>query len=330
MEKLTGEKISRRHFLNLSAKAAAGVATSAALSPVVKFLPQTTEAAPVITADLTKEFIEVAQNTGGFNRWGYRLSNAYQMDESLYTVYQRAIFKKGPEGQITLRPILDELSEIGLDKELEAGVYGLYIPPRRKDTLYNLHNLPQTIIDEVSMIRHSWLEPGDPTAALEDFGPFRVSRLQAIALQQWDDGKLEGMLIGDAFQRMGMIPEEALLPIPQTDIKEEHLNCGAGPVWEGIATYYTRDGCVGCSWDRRMANGEILNDNRLTIAFMRLPLNSRVNVMNTETGQMVPAIVTDRGGFEAHGFIADLSWATREAVGGSGKTRVRISLDQCR
>ncbi len=330
MEKFTGGKIDRRNFLKLTGKAVGGLAV--ATYSLDKWIPQTAEAAPATTADLTKEFIEVAKSTGGLSRWGYRLSNAYNIDDSLYTVYQRAIFEKGPDGRIELRPILDELSEAGLDQQLLEGTYGVNIPLRDTEVSYNLHSLPPKIIEEVSQIRRSWLEPGDPTATLQDFGPFKVSRLQALALQQWSDGKLEGILIGDAIQRMGLIPQEAILPIPQLDGQKNPTACKALGVWEGPATYYSRAGCVGCNNRREMANGYELDDRIPTIAFMDLPLNTKVRVINMANVQSIVVPVTDRGGFgqykiEGRNIIADLSYATKEAIGGLGTTWVQIILE---
>jgi len=87
------------------------------------------------------------------------------------------------------------------------------------------------------------------------------------------------------------------------------------PPVNGLASYYSREGCIGCSKDLRMANGEPLDDNRLTIAYNYGKLNSVVVITNTKTGKKVTATVTDRGGFERHGKIADLSVATRDALG---------------
>jgi len=86
-------------------------------------------------------------------------------------------------------------------------------------------------------------------------------------------------------------------------------------VWEGEASYYSREGCIGCSPSLTMANGEPLDDSRLTVAFNRLPLNSYVEVRNKANGQSIVAKVTDTGGFERHGRIIDLSVGTKEAIG---------------
>lgn len=97
-------------------------------------------------------------------------------------------------------------------------------------------------------------------------------------------------------------------------------------VWEGIASYYSVDGCLGCSPNLHMANGEPLRDENLTLAFMRAPLNSMVLVTNMDNDLSVVAKVTDRGGFEPYGRIADLSLGLKNAIGGRGLTPVQITL----
>ena len=97
-------------------------------------------------------------------------------------------------------------------------------------------------------------------------------------------------------------------------------------VWEGPSTYYYEEGCVGCSLDLRMANGEPLDGNALTLAFNRAPLGSKVEVTNLKNNLSAIAEVTDRGGFERHGFIADLTRGLKNAVKGEDITPVRIRL----
>src|SRR3990172_8550650 len=69
----------------------------------------------------------------------------------------------------------------------------------------------------------------------------------------------------------------------------------------------------------KMANGEKLDDNRLTIAFYNLgiiSLNSRVSIVNRSNGKSIVATVTDTGGFmDCCNRIADLSLATANAIG---------------
>lgn len=85
--------------------------------------------------------------------------------------------------------------------------------------------------------------------------------------------------------------------------------------WEGQASYYSEDGCVGCREDRLMANGERFNEDAMTLAFNWLPLNTQVRVVNLRTGESRLAIITDTGGFNELGRIADLSKGLKEAIG---------------
>lgn len=84
--------------------------------------------------------------------------------------------------------------------------------------------------------------------------------------------------------------------------------------WRGIASYYSEDGCVGCRADRLMANGEKFNESSYTIAFNFLPLNSWVKITNIETSDVTLAKVTDTGGFNKLGRVADLSLGVKNAL----------------
>jgi rare lipoprotein A len=95
-------------------------------------------------------------------------------------------------------------------------------------------------------------------------------------------------------------------------------------VWEGTASYYSEDGCVGCSPDLTMANGKRFDEDALTIAFNKLPLGSLVRVTNLANEQEVTVEVTDRGGFEALGRVADLSKAVKEVINCSDLCEVRV------
>lgn len=97
-------------------------------------------------------------------------------------------------------------------------------------------------------------------------------------------------------------------------------------IWDGIASYYSKSGCLGCRTDQKMANGEILDDTKLTLAFMRVALNSVVLVRNLDNNTFAVAKVTDRGGFERHGWIADLSLGLKNEIQGEDLTPVKITL----
>ena len=96
-------------------------------------------------------------------------------------------------------------------------------------------------------------------------------------------------------------------------------------VVSGLASYYSREGCLGCSDTLTMANGQPLDDSKLTVAYNRAPLNSQVKITNTKNGKSVIARVTDTGGFERHGKIVDLTIATRDAIGCGSTCSVEIT-----
>jgi rare lipoprotein A len=60
-----------------------------------------------------------------------------------------------------------------------------------------------------------------------------------------------------------------------------------------------------------MANGEVLDDAVPTVAINSLPLNSVVKITNINNGRNILVRVTDTGGFEKYGRVADLSLAAK-------------------
>lgn len=85
-------------------------------------------------------------------------------------------------------------------------------------------------------------------------------------------------------------------------------------LWEGKISHYSRAGCLGCSTTLTMANGQPLDDEALTIAFNKAPLGTRLKITNLDNGKSVIVTVTDRGGFERLGRIADLVPAVARAL----------------
>lgn len=98
----------------------------------------------------------------------------------------------------------------------------------------------------------------------------------------------------------------------------------------GTASYYSKDGCLGCNANQIMANGEKFQEGDFTLAMNHLPLNTLVRVTNTDNDIRVVARVTDTGCFNQKGRdmnakngvictnnldrIADLSKALAEAI----------------
>lgn len=95
--------------------------------------------------------------------------------------------------------------------------------------------------------------------------------------------------------------------------------------WEGVASWYSIEGCIGCNEDRIMANGVKLDDTIPTIAFHHLPLNSWVVVTNLDNNMFIKAQVTDTGGFEErYGRIADINIKVKKAINCGGLCNVEI------
>ena len=87
--------------------------------------------------------------------------------------------------------------------------------------------------------------------------------------------------------------------------------------WQGVASYYSEAGCLGCSPNLTMANGETFKDYGFTVAFNKLPLDTWVTVRNMETDDITYARITDRHGAdnEKYGFrLIDLSLAVKNAI----------------
>lgn len=64
-----------------------------------------------------------------------------------------------------------------------------------------------------------------------------------------------------------------------------------------------------------MANGQPLDDSKLTAAYNRADLGKQLKVTDIKTGKSVVVEVTDRGGFEELGRIIDLSLAAKNLLG---------------
>lgn len=97
-------------------------------------------------------------------------------------------------------------------------------------------------------------------------------------------------------------PTASPTPTPEVEIIEEN-----NETWIGKVSHYSRAGCLGCRADLLMRNGEPLDDSRPTIAFNWLPMDTKVKITNLDNGKSIEAIVTDTGGFNRLGRIADLT-----------------------
>jgi len=102
-------------------------------------------------------------------------------------------------------------------------------------------------------------------------------------------------------------------------LESELASCSAKlpqkKVSAGKVSYYSKDGCLGCSPNQRMANGQIFDENAMTLAHNQIPLNTMVEVKNLDNGKVITAKVTDRGGFNKYSRVADLSKGLYLALG---------------
>lgn len=117
----------------------------------------------------------------------------------------------------------------------------------------------------------------------------------------------------------------ALLPALTMDGPAEAQRAST-PVYvqHGVASWYG-PGFHG----RRTASGERFNQNRLTAAHKKLPLGTRVTVVNLRNGKSVEVEINDRGP-HVRGRILDLSRAAAEQLGmkKTGVAPVRIEVDE--
>ncbi len=104
-------------------------------------------------------------------------------------------------------------------------------------------------------------------------------------------------------------------------------------IMEGEASYYSRAGCLGCNPLFVMANGQVLDDNALTMAIGADKVHlvgHTARVTSLATGKSVNVRITDTGGFYQDKYgnrVADLTIATKEAIGmRGGVEQVRVEV----
>ena len=98
-------------------------------------------------------------------------------------------------------------------------------------------------------------------------------------------------------------------PQPETDSASKEKSKAGQIQQQGPASWYGDD-----FHGQKTASGEIFNQNELTAASKTLPLGSKAEVTNTETGEKVTVRVTDRGPYVGKR-IMDLSKAAAEEIG---------------
>lgn len=167
------------------------------------------------------------------------------------------------------------------------------------------------------------------------FSKLKLPEQTAIVIGTW--AGIATIAIGST--QMTKHQQELVSPIPsQTEEIAPTITPSPSPIpsptpltYEGEASYYWTGGCLGCSENQTMANGEPLDDTKLTMA---LPpeevrkhklLNDEFTVTNKANGKSVTVRVTDTGGFAKYNRVADLSKATKEAIGCQSLCQVKIT-----
>ncbi|MCE9643278.1 MAG: septal ring lytic transglycosylase RlpA family protein [Candidatus Andersenbacteria bacterium] len=116
-------------------------------------------------------------------------------------------------------------------------------------------------------------------------------------------------------------------------VAKPQFKSGSNLVMEGMASYYSKAGCLGCNPLFVMANGEQLDDNALTMAIGADKSNLvgyQARVTNLANGKSVVVRITDTGGFYQDKYgnrVADLTIGTKTAIGmngGLGKVRIEV------
>jgi rare lipoprotein A len=114
----------------------------------------------------------------------------------------------------------------------------------------------------------------------------------------------------------------ALPPAPQ--VIAAAAAAAAAPTYRevGIASWYG-----GRHQGRLTASGEVFDENRLTAAHRKLPLDTKARVTNLENGRSVEVKVNDRGPY-IHGRVIDLSTRAAQELGMTqrGLALVRIEV----
>lgn len=145
--------------------------------------------------------------------------------------YQGAILQLEPKsGKINLWNTLDQMHDLGLDARLDNGSLGVTIPPyedfndgsngdlnRAFRNRLERFGIPSNIAAWVNNFREKF-ETGVFTSGGKKYGPYTVYRLQRMAVQVWENGSIQRILVGDAAKNAGLIPQGVLLDRPDTNV----------------------------------------------------------------------------------------------------------------
>ena len=131
---------------------------------------------------------------------------------------------------------------------------------------------------------------------------------------------------------LGLVSPMIISPLPDNFVSPTPT-IASKLTYRGTASYYSESGCLGCSPTLTMANGERLDDDKLTIAMPPAEvrrhklLNKVVTVQNVESQAVTQAKVTDTGGFAVYHRIADLSVAVKRSLRCPDLCIVKITVE---
>lgn len=105
-------------------------------------------------------------------------------------------------------------------------------------------------------------------------------------------------------------------------------------LYEGKVSFYSKDGCLGCSENQTMGNGRVFDEMAMTLAVPcqdvlsgTIRYGTKVKVINTDMGHSVVGEITDCGGFRKYNRVADLSKGMyQELEAKTDITNIRIEI----
>jgi hypothetical protein len=234
-EQQTSSSITRRRVIRMLAGG------GAALSPVGQAALNNRLVAPTIahaegnhTAKQEKLILAAAEI--GMPYTGWRLSQMYEDAQQRQIIdFQSVRLRMEKDESVVALPLVDEMHDRGFDRKLESGELGVIVPPktRIKTSLQSASDetqrpekvikLPDSFQDYVDKLKPK-LDPGLPTSAVLERGPFRFVRFQNLVLQEM---KVQGeeimpVLVGEAAKQLGLIPKGFELENPTDD--QEFIN----------------------------------------------------------------------------------------------------------
>lgn len=173
---------------------------------------------------------------GGVDLLGYPISTRFTWDGYVCQATQRAVLQWNPStNQVQLANIFDYLSQAGRDDWLLSA----HLAPRATVSPQEKAGPPPSSFLILAHLRFAWLyaDPGIfhryfntpdyyaiyglPTSPVQDLGPYLALRTQRSVFYHWktavpwaDDRGVSVGLAGDMFKELGMIPSDALHPVP--------------------------------------------------------------------------------------------------------------------